>query len=430
MRKKILLSSVPVENIVSTALVGRREVSLDTPEDCFGAANNIEYMNGVSLPNYSIGFIRSNIPWIDLLDAPTWREYEEALKRGYHVLGISFWTYTSEAAVKMAGLAREYGVEEVWGGGHGIHTPGVKEHFDRLFSGFSEYELKPLLEGTELTHFHHPVMVRDTKFLFKKVRTGFLASIRGCRYGCSFCSGPHYYRRRDYTPIKEIEKTLDAYVEKDVSHIFLLDQTFLQDKSHARKVIDAMDRRGFSWHCASRVDLLQGHIGELKKKGMLTAYFGIESMNDLALQYINKGESANQTIALLKELEENSVAATGTYMVGLDFDTIESTRDAVETLGAFKALYNIIFWVATPFPGTSYFDRYEREGKIIDRNWRHYDLLHLVKWHPHMTPDQARDLIVWCVRNHCHSMNIAKAKVLRKWKKLEEEPSEKGATVH
>lgn len=420
MRKKILLSSVPVEDIVPTALAGRRKVTLNTPEECFWAANNIEFMNGVRLPNYTIGFIQANLPWIEILEAPTWHEYEKALAQGYDAIGISFWTYTSQAAVKMAKLARAYGIKQVWGGGHGVHTPGVQGHFDRLFSGFSEYDLKPFLDGKELKHLRHPVMIRETKFFLKKIRTGFLASIRGCRFGCSFCSGPHYYKRQDYTPLEEIEKTLDAYLKQDVSHIFLLDQTFLQDKKYANKVIHAIHRRNLSWHCASRVDLLQNHIGELKQKGMLTAYFGIESMNDLALQGINKGETANQTIALLKELEKNKVAATGTYMVGLDFDTIEITQDAIEILNKFNALYNIIFWVATPFPGTAYFDRYEREGKIIDRNWKHYDLLHLVKKHPFMTPQQARELLAYCVRNHCHDLNLTKAKVLRIWDKLEQ----------
>jgi hypothetical protein len=44
--------------------------------------------------------------------------------------------------------------------------------------------------------------------------------------------------------------------------------------------------------------------------------------------------------------------------------------------------------VLTPFPGTPLFRRLEREGRIHDRNWEHYDLGHLTFTPKNMTAAQ------------------------------------------
>ena len=44
------------------------------------------------------------------------------------------------------------------------------------------------------------------------------------------------------------------------------------------------------------------------------------------------------------------------------------------------------FAIQTPFPGTPLFDRLEREGRILTRNWELYDGQHVVFQPAHMTP--------------------------------------------
>src|SRR5690348_16785278 len=157
MKKKMLLTTAPIEEIVLTARAHRKTPTLRTVDECFHAGNNIEYVNGFTLPNYATRFVQSNIPSVDILEYPTWDEYRGALaSRRYDVVGISFWTYSSPEAAKMAQMAREAGVPEVWGGGHGVSTPGIGAYFDQTFDTYSEYVLKPLLEGEELVDFRHP----------------------------------------------------------------------------------------------------------------------------------------------------------------------------------------------------------------------------------------------------------------------------------
>ncbi len=419
MKKKVLITTIPRENITLTARFSRSEVKTDTPEECFYSADSPEYLNGFTMPNFATQFIKANIPTIDILEYPTWDEYKEALKKNYDVVGISFWTYTSPEAIKMAKLARKSDVGEVWGGGHGVNTPGVSGYFDRIFTGYSEYEMKPLIEGADLTNFRHPVLISKYDYHLENYKMGFLYSIRGCRFSCSFCSGPRYYKRLALTPIEEIERILDIYLDHGIKHISIIDETFLQNKEHAKKVISALYKRKLTWNCISRVDLLQGNIEEMKKYGMATVYFGTESMNNLSLKTVKKGLTTNQTISLLRELESHNILAYATHMICFDQDTAESIKEDVEKLCSFKSLYSIVFWITTPIPGTEYYETCKQTDQIMDTNWRHYDLLHLVKKHPTMSPEEARKLLVYCVKNHCHELNIRKAKILRKWEKLE-----------
>jgi len=420
LKKKMLLSTIPAENIIPTARAHNKTPALRTVDDCFHAGNNIEYVNGFSMPNYATRFIQSNVPSVDILEYPTWDEYQSALNSGrYDVVGISFWTYTSAEAARMAQMARDAGVREVWGGGHGVSTPGIEVHFDRVWRSYSEYDLKPLLEGEELTDFRHPDLSSRHDFQLGDVATGYLFTIRGCRAPCNFCSGPRYYRKLAQTSLPEVERILDWYKSRGMDHVTVVDETFLQRVDYARDVIAAMEKREMTWTCTSRIDVLTRHIDELSQHGLKNVYIGIESMNDVSLKNIHKCSSTNMTVHLLQRLKELGHFAFGTYMICMDNDTEESVKEDVAKLSKFEALFGAIFWITTPFPGTDLWDQMEAQGRIVDRDWKKYTALNLVNSHENFTPEQARKLLYWCVHHHCNPINFRKQKLIRRWDKIE-----------
>jgi Radical SAM superfamily len=417
-KKKMLLTTIPVEEIVLTARAHRKTPALRTVDECFHAGNNIEYVNGFTLPNYATRFVQSNVPSVDILEYPTWDQYQAAISSNrYDVVGISFWTYTSAEAIRMAQMAHEAGVPEVWGGGHGVSTPGIEAHFDRTFRSYSEYDLKPLLEGEELVDFRHPDLSNQYDFFLEEVPTGYLFTIRGCRAPCNFCSGPRYYRKLALTSETEVERILDFYRSRGIRHITVVDETFLQRVDEAKKVIAAMEAREMTWTCTSRIDVLLRHVDELAGHGLKNVYVGIESMNDLSLSNVRKCSSSNKTAALLNRLAELGGFAFGTYMICMDNDTEESVKEDIAKLAHFEALYGVIFWITTPFPGTDLWD--EMQPRIVEKDWKKYTALHLVHSHPNFTPESARKLLYHCVRTHCHPVNFRKEKIIRRWAKLE-----------
>ena len=236
---------------------------------------------------------------------------------------------------------------------------------------------------------------------------------------CEFCSGPGYYKRLAVTPIEEIERVLDIYLEQDIKHVTLVDETFLQNKRHARQVIEALHKREMTFSATSRADIFIGKIKELRERGMRSAYLGIESLNNFSLNSVKKGTNSNQVLQVFRELVENDSFAFATYMIGFDHDTVENVKENIEKLSAIEGLFAVQFWLVTPFPGTPFYDRLDREGKIINKNWKDYDAVHMISRHPHMSTEEIEDLLRYAVRNHCTPLNIRKQKVLRAWDKYE-----------
>ena len=65
-----------------------------------------------------------------------------------------------------------------------------------------------------------------------------------------------------------------------------------------------------------------------------------------------------------------------------DESVFESTLNFLIRNGVELAYFNVL----TPLPGTALYERYEREGRIFDRDWAKYDGKHVV-FHPkRMTP--------------------------------------------
>ncbi len=418
-RKKVLIATIPGSEIARQARIHGWPLTYNNAQECFEVANNLEYVNGFTCPNYATRFIKENIPSIDVLEFPSWSEYTEALKNKYDIVGISFWTYTSGEAIKMANMARDSGTTEIWGGGHGINTPGIGKYFNRLFSGYGEFEIKEIIDGEPLKSIKHPIMSCEYDFYLGKIKTGYLFTIRGCQLTCEFCSGPKYYKKLLVTPIEEIERVLDIYLDQDIRHITLVDETFLQNRNHAKKVIEAMHKRQMTFSATSRADFFVGKIKELRGKGLRSVYIGMESLNDLSLTSVKKGTSPNQIIQLFKELVENDSFAFTTYMIGFEHDTINNVKENIEKLNQIEGLFAVQFWLVTPFPGSSFYDRLDRQGLIINKNWKDYDAVHMIWKHPNMSTEEIEKLLRYAVRNYCNPLNIRKQKVLKAWDKFE-----------
>ena len=63
---------------------------------------------------------------------------------------------------------------------------------------------------------------------------------------------------------------------------------------------------------------------------------------------------------------------TGFFMFGFDFDTPEIFDKTLEYIYQW-GLDEVSFSIVTPYPGTRLFQRYEKEGRIISRDWSRYE---------------------------------------------------------
>lgn len=420
--KKILFTTVPVTSVSVVNQVPGQIInieSIDNIEDYILLANNESFQSGKIQPAIGLHFLKKNLPYIDILEYPTWKQYEDALKCNYDIVAIGFYTLNFYDAVKMAQMARNYGVKEVWAGNYGALTPGVTKYFDRSLLGYPEKKLKLNFENKEMRSIKHPILTTPFRTLNTDERAGYLVTVRGCKYKCQFCSTSHFSSSIEKIDTDEIERVLNIYRDMGVNYIILFDQTFLLERNHARDIINLLHKKKMKWFCTTRADLLLGNVRDLKEKGLDGVYIGIESMNNKNLIEHNKGETAEKILNAITELTHNEISVSGTYILGLLNDTKESIKIDLEKVSKLP-LYVLIFLVLTPYPELPLYKFLKDRGLIINEDWCAYDGMNLVFRHPHMSVEDVRELFEYAVCNIYSPYNYNKRRVLQRMKRYKD----------
>ena len=101
---------------------------------------------------------------------------------------------------------------------------------------------------------------------------------------------------------------------------------------------------------------------------------------------------------IIKDLHDRNIAIEGNFVFGFDEDdplVFDVTADFVINNGIDLPE----FYVLTPYPGTKLFERLHSEGRIVDKNWSHYDNTHF-HFLPVFTPKKMSrdDLRAGCKR--------------------------------
>ncbi len=107
-----------------------------------------------------------------------------------------------------------------------------------------------------------------------------------------------------------------------------------------------------------------------------------------ALASIGKGfNNVSRYAHSVKKLHEKGIAIMGCFVFGLDGDDRGVFRRTIEFINE----VNIDlprFTVCTPYPGTAFYDRVRKEGRIIEKDWSLYDCQHVVFKPSHMEPEE------------------------------------------
>ena len=90
---------------------------------------------------------------------------------------------------------------------------------------------------------------------------------------------------------------------------------------------------------------------------------------------------------VIERIHEHGIAVQAGIVFGFDHDTestFSETLDFLEATGIQNATFNIL----TPYPGTQLYQRLEKEGRILTRDWSKYNGREDVVFQPrHMSPE-------------------------------------------
>lgn len=387
---------------------------------------------GVVAPSIGIGYMAAvlevNGYEVDVLDASalelTYDEIgEEILKRNPDIVSISALTPTIGVALDSADKIKQVKPDTivVLGGYHPtfefqslLEEPSV----DVVVRGEGEYTFLDLVRAIEKKEdlvnvkglaFHdkddgslvltpdreiimdldelpfpafHLFPMEKYRILNISTNVATIITTRGCPMQCSFCSSAalhgHKLRRRSYQNVcDEIEVRLR---EQNIDTIAFMDDTFTLNKKFVRDFCAEVKRRGlkFWWGCTSRVDTLDEELLEtMKDAGCITIFMGVESADQQMLEKMDKNITISKTENAFRLARKVGIRTIASCVIGMPEDTkksINQTIDFVKKLNPNYALYSL----ATPYPGTKFYNETFKKNLIQIKDWSKYTLLNPV----------------------------------------------------
>jgi len=323
----------------------------------------------------------------------------------YDIIGISTVTCNSGRAYELADEFRRRGKTVVLGGWHPSAIPKeAKEHADAVIVGEGDYTWPQFLkdfENEKIKPFYYeekPVDLRSIPIADEKilkgisVYSGFQAT-RGCPVGCNYCAmGNRKFGKKLRTfPLDSVIKSLKSIPQK---YIFFHDSSLTSNPKYSKELFSAMKDLNKKFLCYGNAKVL-AHDKELCKlsmeAGCLGWYIGFDSPLQASINSIPKPTNiVSEFKKTVDTIHDHNMIVIGTFILGFDTDTkkiFNQTKDMIQDLEIDSFGHNIL----TPFPGTVIFERFEKENRILTKNWSDYDGMHVVFEPKNMTPQELID---------------------------------------
>lgn len=214
---------------------------------------------------------------------------------------------------------------------------------------------------------------------------------RGCLYNCAMCTIPaHMGSRIRFRPIDAVVAELKTLKYENV---YLADDTLFfphrKMVDYATELFKRIEPLNKKYFVASTMALnVEPDFLDLAARAGVRNFYCTMNVDPVSIQAIQGGKKERQMLFdLVKMLEDRQIRFFGSFAVGRDWDDT-SIAEKVLDLYVKANIHTSEFFLFTPYPGAVQWDRLERQGRIFDKNWSHYNGAHVVARHPTMTTDE------------------------------------------
>jgi len=319
------------------------------------------------------------------------------------LVGITVYVASAGRAYEISRRYRERGIPVVLGGLHVSALPEeALQHADAIVIGEAD-ETWPVIVADAASGRLQPryersasAEPRTTGFIPLACRHNIpgrtyltrnsLLATRGCNRHCAFC----YRSSQPDSPFRcrPVQEVLEEVRQMEGGCFVLLDDNLAADRGYARRLFGALRAAGKVWMGAASIDVASDMqlLDLMAESGCCSLFVGLESVQQQNLDAM--GKSFNR-VALYSEyvrrIRTRGIMVNGSFVFGFDSDDagiFNRTTDWAHQARLDTATFHIL----TPYPGTPLHARMEREGRILDRDWAHYDTAHVVFQPKRMSP--------------------------------------------
>ncbi len=202
---------------------------------------------------------------------------------------------------------------------------------------------------------------------------------RGCPFDCTFCAWPQImYDSRKYRAraIVDVVDEMEWLVKEcGFASVYFDDDTFNIGKERMLDFAREVKSRSLDVPFAimARADLMDREILEaLKGAGLYALKYGVESAEQKLLDQCAKGLDIEEVKRTVQTTHDLDIKMHLTFMFGMPGETMETARKTIDLALEMKA-ESVQFTVATPFPGSKYWQEMVDAGKLTSRDYTRYD---------------------------------------------------------
>lgn len=304
------------------------------------------------------------------------------LDERWDLVGITVHTGAAQAAFEVARLFRQRGTKVILGGPHVTLFPDLcAREADSLVIGEADDlwrvaledlkrgALKPRYQSESLPDLsiYRPISKRALN-IKRYFTTNLIQTSRGCPYRCDFCNVYVMNGNRSrHRPIEHVVAEVERFLKEDKRIFFFVDDTMNADRAYATELFAKLIPYKIQW--VGQATTLLGQQPEVldvfAKSGCKGLLLGIEGVTDEANHSHRKFQNKESALARnVKAIREAGIAVYGSFIYGLDGDTLETPQrlyDFIEETGIDVPGINIL----RPIPGTALFERLAAEGRLM-----------------------------------------------------------------
>ncbi|HEX6513536.1 MAG TPA: radical SAM protein [Chloroflexota bacterium] len=306
---------------------------------------------------------------------------------------MSVYITSAYRAYRLADAYRARGAFVALGGLHVTSMPDeAAQHADTIFIGPGEEAwprfLEDLRRGQPRPRYvarqrnlqGAPPIRRDLIDRRRYLCPNSIVVSRGCPHHCDFCYKDAFYKGGKSFYVQAVDEALAEIERLPGRHVYFLDDHLLGHPRFAAELFEGMRGMGRVFQGASTVNaVLQGDLIEkAAQAGMRSVFIGFETLSSDNLRRHAKLQNlAHDYDAAIRRVHSSGVMVNGSFVFGLDADGPDVFDRTVEWAIS-RGLETATFHIMTPYPGTALHQRLEAEGRIIDRNWDHYNTRRVV----------------------------------------------------
>ncbi|MBU0730128.1 MAG: radical SAM protein [Proteobacteria bacterium] len=298
--------------------------------------------------------------------------------------------------IEIARKYREMGIPVIAGGiSVMLHAEEVAKEVDSIFLGeteggrfaqvLSDCLKKQLQPRYDYFHDFPPIesvgparrdILNRERYIYRGVQmVDLVHASRGCRFNCFPCATA-YLGGRQFRP-RPIEKVVEEIAAIDNNRLFMVDNSLAQDRDWLIELFAALKPLKKKWISHPILDE-DDIVAKAADAGCWYVYQAVFDTSDVIRNRV-------------KRLKDHGIGVEAAVLLGpdnQDADYIKRLVDFLLEIDVEMAEFSIL----TPFPHTPVTDQYEKEGRILHKDWCRYTTAEVCFKPAKMTPEKLQEM--------------------------------------